>query len=90
MLEGSGDVDAYAAGFSPIYSEIVSVSAAAAVAKNVPYIWSLNQYKSSTAADPEKKEEWDELEKSVLAKVADEIEIGISGGFVEMIVYKEF
>ena len=90
MLEGAGDVDAYAAGFSPIYSEIESVSAAAAVAKNVPFIWSLNQYKSRTAADPEKKEEWDELEKSVLAKVADEIEIGISGGFVEMIVYKKF
>ena len=90
MLEGTGDVDAYAAGFSPMCAEAMTVSSAAAVARNAPYMWSFNKYKSSAADDPDKKEDWDELEKSVLAKVADEIEIGISGGFVEMIVYKKF
>ena len=90
MLEGAGDIDAYASGFSPICAETMSVSAAAAMAKNAPVTWSFNKYKSGAAADPNNKEDWDELEKSVLAKVADEIEIGISGGFAEMIVYKSF
>ena len=90
MLEGAAEVDAYAAGFTPICAETTSVSGAAAVAKNAPVTWSFNKYKTSAASDPGKEEDWDELEKSVLAKVADEIEIGISGGFVEMIVYKKF
>ena len=35
------------------------------------------------------EEKWDELEKSVIANIADEIEIGIAGKTVEMIVYKK-
>ncbi len=89
MLEGVGNVDAYAAGFPPVYTETLSVSAAAALAKNAPYTWSFNKYRSGAATDPDREEDWDELEKSVLAKVADEIEISISGGYVEMIVYKQ-
>lgn len=89
LLEGINDVDAYAAGFIPIYADVMSVSAAVTVAQSTPYIWSFNQYKSGAAADSGKTEDWDELEKSVLAKVADEIEIAISGGFAEMIVYKK-
>ena len=86
MVEGSGDVDAYASGFSLPDAETTSVYEAASVAKNAPLTWSFNKYKASAA----EKEAWDELEKSVLAKVADEIEIGIAGGTVEMIVYKKF
>lgn len=90
MLEGSGDVSAYAAGFAAPHMEAMPVSSAAFVAKNAPLTWSFNQYKASAAADPNEKETWDELEKSVLAKVADEIEIAIAGGYAEMIVYKKF
>ncbi|MBR0509350.1 MAG: hypothetical protein IJJ85_04470 [Clostridia bacterium] len=90
MLEGSGDVDAYASGFTVPGAESMSVSDAAAVAKNAPLTWSFNRYKASAAADPAGKEEWDALEKSVLSNVADEIEISIAGGYVEMIVYKKF
>ncbi|MBR0121787.1 MAG: hypothetical protein IJM10_08385 [Clostridia bacterium] len=49
-------------------------------------VWSLNTFKiNATDSD---KEEWDELEKSIIANIADEIKIGISGNTVEMIVYK--
>ena len=49
-------------------------------------VWSLNPFKiNATDSD---KEEWDELEKSIIANIADEIKIGISGNTVEMIVYK--
>ena len=90
ILEGSGDIDAYASGFSLPNVDAMSVGEAAAMAKNLPVTWSFNKYKESAADDPAEKETWDELEKSVLAKVADEIKIGIAGGSVEMIVYKKF
>ena len=35
------------------------------------------------------EEAWDELEKSVIAHVADEVKISIRGYDVEMIVYKK-
>lgn len=50
--------------------------------------WSLNNYR---AFMQEKKdaEEWDELERSIVANLADEVRIGIKGGTVEMIIYKK-
>ncbi|MBQ6263943.1 MAG: hypothetical protein IJK60_00650 [Clostridia bacterium] len=50
-------------------------------------VWSLSAFKANAPEDA--KEEWDELEKSVIANIADEIEIGITGNKVEMIVYKK-
>ena len=56
--------------------------------------WSLNKYKATVEQDkssnPEAAEEWDELEKSIIAKLADEVTIGIRGGEVEMTVFKNF
>lgn len=76
----------YAAGWTPAE---LSTAQAAAVAKNYSAIsanvWSLNRYKASQA----KGEAWDELEKSIIANIADEVEIGIAEGAVEMIVYKK-
>ena len=39
--------------------------------------------------DPEFKEAWDELEKSVVSHVADEVKVSIRSGTVEMIIYKK-
>ncbi len=50
-------------------------------------VWSLNKYRE--LAEKTSGEEWDELEKSVIANIADEIEIGIAGNTVEMIIYKK-
>lgn len=88
VMEGNGDVGAYLAGFTPMEVETASVFAATIMTRNAYLTWSFNRYKSDASAAS--AEEWDELEKSVLAKLADEIEIAISGGFVEMIVYKRF
>ena len=56
--------------------------------------WSLNQYKAAVeqekAEDDEAREEWDELEKSIVANIADEVSISIRSGNVEMTVYKTF
>lgn len=56
--------------------------------------WSMQKYKSSVEEDKETdagaKDEWDELEKSIVANIADEVKIGIVGNEVEMIIYKTF
>lgn len=54
-----------------------------------PAVWSLSQYKANVKA-ASKKEEWDELEKSVVAKLADEIKVGIKNDTVEMTVFIKF
>ncbi|MBR3150065.1 MAG: hypothetical protein IKF64_07840 [Eubacterium sp.] len=75
----------YASGWA---SDNLSTAQAAAVAKNYSAayanVWSLNRYKASQR----NSEKWDELEKSIIANIADEVEIGIAEGTVEMIVYK--
>lgn len=52
--------------------------------------WSLNQYRDSLEGKEEGSEEWDELEKSIVANIADEVEIAIRGEKVEMIIRKKF
>lgn len=53
--------------------------------------WSMNSYKGEVQKDPfGNSEEWDELEKSIVAKLADEVRISISGNIVEMVIYKSF
>ena len=78
--------DEYAAGW---LSPNLSTAGAAAMAKSYSpasvNVWSFNRYKASKAKDAA----WDELEKSIIANVADEVEIGITEGSVEMIVYKK-
>ena len=49
--------------------------------------WTLSRYRSSVK---EETEEWDELEKSIVANLADEVEVSIHDNLVEMIIYKAF
>lgn len=53
-------------------------------------MWSLNQYRESLKTEDGNEDAWDELEKSVVANLADEVCIGIAGSKVEMIIYKSF
>ena len=54
--------------------------------------WSMQKYKTTVAQekphDPGAQEEWDELEKSIIANIADEVTVAIRGSEVEMVVYK--
>lgn len=47
--------------------------------------WTLTQYKKNA-----KNEEWDELERSIVARLADEVKVCISGSNVEMTIEKKF
>lgn len=53
------------------------------------HFWSLNQYKNSVSK-AEEKSAWDELEKSVIASVADDIIVGIKGKQADIIIVKKF
>ena len=54
-------------------------------------VWSLRQYQDGVRADNEQgRAEWDELEKSITARLADEVKIFIRGKTVELVVEKAF
>ena len=50
--------------------------------------WSLEQYRAKVKS--EQGEKWDELEKSIIANIADDVVVGIEGRRVEIIVRKAF
>lgn len=54
-------------------------------------MWSLGSFRdyvgSGSAA---KQDEWDELEKSIVAKLADEVIVGVKSRMVQMIIKKTF
>lgn len=57
------------------------------------HCWSLNRYALSvqdSEDSEEKAEAWDELEKSVITKLADDVLVGILGNQVEITVKKKF
>lgn len=58
------------------------------------YVWSMQNYKEEIQNQMDDSEDaaeaWDELEKSIVGKLADEVSVRIIGASVEIIVYKEF
>lgn len=58
------------------------------------YAWSMQKYKSEVEANlsegEETQEAWDELEKSIIANVADEVKASVRRDGVELVVIKNF
>ncbi len=55
-------------------------------------IWSLEAYKdafSSFEAKQSYSEDWDELEKSIIANIADDVRVGVLGGKIDIVVVKK-
>ena len=53
------------------------------------YHWTLEQYRS-TVKNEARTEDWDELEKSVIASAADDIIVGIKGKQADIVIVKKF
>ena len=56
-------------------------------------IWSLSQYQTVVRNDENdegEQEDWDELEKSIIANIADDVTVGIKGNNVEMVITKRW
>ncbi|MGN0823425.1 MAG: hypothetical protein ACI4NG_06600 [Candidatus Gallimonas sp.] len=54
-----------------------------------PYSWSLAQYRSQLRGE-DNESEWDALEKSVVAKLADDVVVGVKGKDVAITIKKSF
>ena len=50
--------------------------------------WSLRQYTQQLQQQQPEGEEWDELEKSIIAKLADEVRVGIRAERAEVVIEK--
>lgn len=78
--------------FSGLSMEITDVAALGA--GGMSYLWSLDKYKDEAKKQADDNEDaseaWDELEKSIVAKIADEVSVKIVGSSVEIIVNKKF
>lgn len=53
-------------------------------------IWSLSQYQTVVKTDDNALENWDELEKSIIANIANDVTVGIRGNNVEMVITKRW
>lgn len=66
----------------------------ASAAMTDAYLWSMTQYKSSFEQEGgtggKESEAWDELEKSIVASIADDVRVSVKGSQVEIIIDKEF
>ena len=51
------------------------------------YLWRLDEYRSSIKKEAEA---WDELEKSVIASVADDVIVAVKGNRAEIVIVKKF
>ena len=49
--------------------------------------WTLKRYKD---AEKDNKEPWDELEKSIIANLADDVSVAVKGNNVEIVITKNF
>jgi hypothetical protein len=56
---------------------------------NYAYLWSLGEYRTYVNKE-EQAEARDELEKSVIASVADDVIVGVKGNCAEVVIIKKF
>lgn len=89
-LSGCDELDQYyRGGIMPMhpYMGMGSIMGSAGMIQT----WSLQSYIGSVQAKyEENQEEWDELEKSIVAKLADDVLVGVQNKKVEIIVKKSF
>ena len=77
------------AGLFYVSPETIYLSSGYSECADYAHLWTLEQYRTTVKAD-EKAEDWDELEKSVIASVADDVIVGIKGKQADIIIVKKF
>lgn len=83
---GNTFVSGFSMGLMSLGTQTSSVDS---IAGTNEYLWSMEKYVSSVR-NSDNKAQWDELERSIVANVADEIKVSIVGNNVEIIVDKQF
>ena len=71
------------------FSERYCFGAEYGVGLDYSYMWSLGQYRTYVKQE-KRAEEWDELEKSIIASLADDVIVGVKGTRADIVVIKKF
>ena len=82
LFLSNGDVD-----YVPL-SSVHPLSVGYCGTVDYSYLWTLNQYRMTI--EEEKKEDWDELEKSIIANLADDVIVGVKGKKANIVIVKKF
>ena len=93
VLRGVGQtMDAY--GQETIQYGIVHMPGTMMQGGDMTPIWTLQTYRTdldqARVCDGYAEEAWDELEKSIVAKLADDIVVGVKGDRINLVIRKEF
>lgn len=80
--------------FDPLGWVDAPIPATYAESGNLMNTWSMNSYREMVkeGLDEEREgaaEAWDELEKSIVSNIADEVKVSIEGRQVEMVIFKK-
>ena len=91
-MDEVGKLEAQYGGVPLMYSLMGSTDSS--YAQSVNYQWTLGQYRRNVEAardedDPAAKEAWDELEKSIVANIADDVRVSVKGSSVELVIEKK-
>ena len=85
-------MDAY--GQETMQYGIVHVPGVMAGSPDLTPIWTLQTYRSdldqARGANGSAEEAWDELEKSIVARLADDIIVGVKGDRIDLVIRKQF
>lgn len=90
-LDEMGRLQAEYGGDYLMYSNMGMVDLETASMGSALYTWSLERYKSSIGNEDSSdaaEEAWDELEKSIVASIADDVRVSVYGDKVELIIEK--
>lgn len=79
--------------YGPQYGALDVAGMSTPIAADLMPVWTLQQYRSNLEDDRgigEVDAAWDELERSIVARLADDIVVGVRGDSIEMIITKRF
>ena len=89
-LCATNDVSMLASQYGYAYVDYIGYDPTMDMSPNaMSYGWSMSAYKDAVEQHKD-AEKWDELEKSITAKLADDVKIFIRGSKVEMVIEKTF
>ena len=92
MHSAGRTMDAY--GMETIKYGIVHTPEMMATNPDMLTVWTLQTYRAdlnqARGADDAAEDAWDELEKSIVAKLADDVVVGIKGDRIDLVIKKKF
>ena len=92
MHSAGRTMDAY--GMETIKYGIVHTPEMMATNPDMLTVWTLQTYRAdlnqARGADDAAEDAWDELEKSIVAKLADDVVVGVKGDRIDLVIKKKF